>query len=222
MTWEWEPRQWQCFEMNDLAQEIRGILEPAQAPGLLCSWGKDSSLLLHYALQARPDIAIYYFGDDLPEVAARQMKDDGFPVYSFAPARHYGTPETLIDEYSFNGTRVPMLSAMVASDDCTHEHLRQKPVDFYFPNDVVLWGYRYPDSHPLLPDVKFEREIQLGHTKFIAPLYDLTTDQVLNALDALNLEYAVDEPVLVCEDCMNALISNATTLAGFQERPLNH
>ena len=206
----------------DVARDIAEIINAAQAPALLCSWGKDSSLLLYYARRVKPDIAVYFFGDTLPTLAAEMVVNESLAVWSFAPRWSYVKQNTLVDEYSFNDFPVHMLSEIATTADCRHGHLELSAAEFSFPHDVILWGYRRTDSHPLLPGVKFDREIHLGHTRFVAPLYDLTTDQVLNALDALGLEYAEDEPVEICDDCMKALTSNATTLAGFQERPLNH
>lgn len=208
--------------MIELKETIKQIIDSAQAPALLCSWGRDSSLLFYYVRQVKLDIAVYFFGDTLPELAAQMVVEEGLTVCSFAPLHSFLSQDSLIDEYSFNGISVPMLSPLVTSDGCRHSHLKTPTVDFHFPHDVVLWGYRRADAHPLLPGMKFDREIKLAHTKFIAPLYDLTTDQVLNTLDALDLSYVTDSPVEICENCMNALISNATTLAGFQERPLSH
>lgn len=208
--------------MIELKETISQIINAAQAPALLCSWGKDSSLLLHYARRVKPDIAVYFFGDTLPTLAAEMVVNENLAVWSFAPRWSYVKQNTLVDEYRFNGVAVPMLSSVIRADNCSHGHLRSTTSDFHFPHDVVLWGYRYADSHPLLPYVKFEREIQIGLTRFVAPLYDLTTDQVLNTLDALGLNYVDDSPEGLCEHCMNVLTSNATTLAGFQERPLNH
>lgn len=208
--------------MEDVKESIGNILATARSAAILCSWGRDSSLLLHYARQVKPDIVIYYFGDNLPSLAAELVMREDVTVCSFAPRRSYVSRETLIDEYSFNGVSVPMLSAVTTGGKCGHGHLKSTASDVYFPHDVILWGYRQTDSHPLLPGLKFDREIQLGHTKFVAPLYDLTTDQVLNTLDALNLDYVDDFPVEICDNCMNALAFNASTLAGFQERQINH
>lgn len=198
--------------MKNFHRDIEDRLTRAEHPAILCSWGRDSSLLLYCARKINPAIPIYYLGDTLPPEAARLAVDEGVTIYSFAPQSAYVSRETLIEEYSFNGVVVPMLSNVAKSDQCTHGYLN-RPVSesFFFPHDVVLWGYRHSDEHPLLPGVKFEPEIQIGHTRFIAPLYDLSDAEVATEINRLSLSYADDEPVEMCDSCLQAL-------AGFQER----
>lgn len=199
------------FNMS-ISQQIDLILGRAEHSAILCSWGRDSSLLLHCAREINPAIAIYYLGDTLPAEAARLVVDEGVAIYSFAPKSAYIDRETLIENFSFNGVAVPMLSSVVKSDHCTHDHLNQAAcVNFFFPHDVVLWGYRHSDEHPLLPGVKFEPEIQIGHTRFIAPLYDLSDAEVATEINRLSLSYVEDKPIEICDSCLQAL-------AGFQER----
>jgi hypothetical protein len=214
--------------MLNLPQTISSILSTAQHPALLCSFGSDSTLLLHFARQVRRNIPVYFFGDELPKLARQMVIHDDLTVLSYAPADRYLMPHgegtALIEEYDFNGQRVPMVSPVVSGPrgTCTVESKRPPTSSFYFPHDVVLWGYRATDHHDLLGNVTFEREIQLGHTRFIAPLYDLTTDQVFNMLDVLELDYVSDDAAEFCDECLNAVISSDwdrnAALAGFRAR----
>lgn len=212
--------------MIDIQRTIADYLNIAQRPALLCSFGSDSTLLLHYARQVRRDLPVYYFGDALPELAAQMVIEDDLTVYSFAPTDRYLVPQreqlTLVEEYGFNGIPVPMISPIVKGKDCKHGHYPATGSTFYFPHDLVLWGFRREDAIPLLPDASFDREIQIGHTKMVAPLYDLTTDQVWNALDALGLNYVDNDTEQFCDDCLNAIISSDwdrdAALAGFRSR----
>jgi hypothetical protein len=316
--------------MFNLLQTITEALAPAQSPAVLCSFGSDSTLLLHFARQVRPDIAVYYFGDTLPELARQMVLRNDLTIYSYAPADRYLVPVgervVLVDEYAVNGVRVPMVSKVKTNaktnmqqdgmqrtarepnneilsqaprgvharstsscnagatsegqcarqgeglsetratgtssmrsvrddgesgnaphrlrlstnsgldvpsmsperaqvtnvENCTgHAKVQPRTTSFYFPHDTVLWGYRREDCIELI-NATFAREVQINHTKFIAPLYDLTTDQVLNALDALGLDYVTDDAVEFCDECLNMIINSNwdrdAALAGFRSR----
>jgi len=211
--------------MFNLPKTLSHLLSSARNPALLCSFGSDSTLLLYFARQARRDIPVYYFGDDLPEFAQHLIINDGLTVFSYAPADRYLVPRgeglVLIDEYDINGQRVPMVSKVKVGLRCTVESSQQRTPSFYFPHDLVLWGYKLSD-HVELIDTIFEREIQIGYTRFVAPLYDLSTDQVLNALDALGLDYVTDDDARICDECLNAIINSDwdrdAALAGFRGR----
>lgn len=212
--------------MFDLRKQITDALEGATHPAIFCSFGSDSALLLHFAREIRRDLPVYYFGEDLPELARQLVTHDDLTVFSYAPADRYLVPRNdsvaLIEEYAINGQRVPMISKVVKGirGTCAAENSQRTP-EFYLPHDVVLWGYRSSD-HDELIGATFEREIQMGHTKFIAPLYDLTTDQVLNALDVLGLDYVQDDAAEFCDECLNAVIGDNwdrnAALAGFRSR----
>jgi 3'-phosphoadenosine 5'-phosphosulfate sulfotransferase (PAPS reductase)/FAD synthetase len=212
--------------MINILDSIQQVLAGAQSPAILCSFGTDSALLLHYARQVKRDISTYYFGDELPAFAAHMVINDDLTVHSFAPVDRYLVPDgdklSMIDEYSFNGVRVPMISTVKPGENCRHGNYSSFSNNFYFAHDVMLWGYRYEDEISLLSNIKFEREIQLGHTRLIAPLYDLSTDQVWNALDALELSYVDDDAEHFCDACLDAVLSTDwdrdAALAGFRAR----
>jgi hypothetical protein len=213
--------------MIDIRHNIEAALKDTRHPAILCSFGSDSTLLLYFARQARRDIPVYFFGDDLPELAQQLVLRDDLTIYSYAPADRYLVPQgeglALVEEYAVNGQRVPMVSKVRSGtrETCAAESSPLRTPSFYFPHDVVLWGYRSTDHNELI-DATFEREVQIGHTKFIAPLYDLTTDQVLNALDALGLDYVEDDDVEFCDECLNAVLNSdwdaQAALAGFRSR----
>src|ERR1043165_1863071 len=105
--------------MFNLLDTIADLFATARNPALLCSFGSDSTLLLHFARQVRRDVPVYYFGDDLPEFAQQLVIDDDLTVFSYAPADRYLVPRSkglaLIDEYDINGQRVPMVSKVKVS-----------------------------------------------------------------------------------------------------------
>jgi hypothetical protein len=212
--------------MLNLPQIIGEVLDAARNPALLCSFGSDSTLLLHFARQVKRDIPVYYFGDSLPRLAQQLVIDDDLMVLGYAPADRYLVPQgdgvALVEEYDINGQRVPMVSPVkVSRETCTAESSWGHTPSFHFPHDIVLWGYKRTDRHPLIP-ATFAREIQLGHTKFVAPLYDLTDQQVGDALTALGLDYVREDAAEFCDECLNSIINSNwdrdAALAGFRSR----
>jgi hypothetical protein len=85
----------------------------------------------------------------------------------------------------------------------------------------VLWGYRKSDWCDAVVTT-FAREVVIDDIHYIAPLYDLTEDQVGNALDALDLTYVTDDHAEFCEECLSTIISldwdKDAALAGFRSR----
>ena len=75
--------------MINVQQIITNYLNTARHPALLCSWGRDSALLLYYARQVKRDLPVYYFGDELPELAAQMVVNDDLTVLSCAPVDRY-------------------------------------------------------------------------------------------------------------------------------------
>jgi hypothetical protein len=211
--------------MINVQQNIIDALNSAQRPALLCSFGSDSTLLLHFARQAKRDIPVYFFGGSLPELAQQLVINDDLTVLSYAPADRYLVPQgdgmVLVEEYDINGQRVPMVSPVkVSRETCTAESSWGRTPSFHFPHDIVLWGYKRTDRHPLIP-ATFEREIQLGHTKFVAPLYDLTDEQISDALTALGLDYVREDAAEFCDECLSAIVAHwdrDAALAGFRSR----
>jgi len=72
--------------MFNLLQTISETLSTARNPAVLCSFGSDSTLLLHFARQVRRDIPVYYFGDSLPDLAAQLVINDDLTIFNYAPA----------------------------------------------------------------------------------------------------------------------------------------
>jgi len=211
--------------MNIVA-DIRPTLATAQRPALWLSFGPDSMLLLDYARQAGFNGAIYHFGDDLSKLAQQVIIDDNLTVYGCAPIDSYLIPNgdglALVDEYPLGDTRVPMVSPIVKGDSCRHGALTRRTRHFPYPHDITLWGYRHDDWCEAVGET-FTREINLGVTWLVAPLYELTDSDVYAACDAIGIAYDDDtNDVAMCDECLNAIINSdwdrQASLNGFRER----
>jgi hypothetical protein len=212
-------------------QYIQTVLAQAKSPSLLCSFGKDSQLLQHLAREVKPDIPIYYFGDELPEFAGQFILDNDLTVYNYAPVDRYLVPNgegiALVDEYSLGKVRLPMLSAVIKGDACQHGVSEQRTPYFRFPHDVVFYGYKHEETMPAV-GISFEKEVQIGDLQLVAPLYEMTDADVFEALEYLEISYADDsDETEFCEECLDAIIHSdwdrQAALANFRTRfQLNH
>lgn len=205
---------------------ISDCLATAQRPAVFVSFGKDSLLLLHLARQARPDITIYHFADELSEFAEQFIIQNDLTVYSYAPADRYLVPNgeglALIDEYALNDTRIPVVTPIVSGADCRHGIPLQRTPSFRFPHDLVLWGYKCEESCEAV-GTAFPKEMLIGGARFVAPLYEMTDADVYQALETLGIPFEDERNEMeVCDDCLNAVISadwdRDAALAGFRSR----
>lgn len=201
-------------------------IKKAQRPALFLSFGKDSLLLLHLVRAVRPDIAIYYFGDDLSSFAEQFIMDNDLTVMNYAPVDRYLVPNgdelALIDEYALNDTRIPLVTPIVKGNDCQHGLPEKRTPAFSYGHDLTLWGYKRGESCDAV-GVDFPKEMNIGGSKFIAPLYEMTDADVFEALETLGIDYEPEKnEIEFCDECINAVISSDwdrdAALAGFQSR----
>lgn len=203
---------------------IRETLAQAVNPSLLCSFGRESSLLLYLVRSIRPETTVIWFGDKLPTLAEIMLKsDNSLAVMNYPPADRYFVANadgySLIDEYSFGQTRVPMISDVVEGK-CELKFPMQTLPLFRYNADVTLWGYRAEDNHPLVNTV-FPQRFTLGNTVMDAPLYDWSEADVYNALDTLHIPYEPEtNTIAVCEDCLREISATvgSDSLSIFQQR----
>lgn len=186
--------------------KIPQLLE-AKSPAILFSGGKDSLLLLDIVRKIRPETAIVHFYDRLTPQVEDAIKRWDLEVLSWRPAEHYLIPWNeglaLVNEYSFGDARLPVLRDVIDGEDCQLEHRRRDTTEhFDYPFDLTYWGMKKADElHPVMP-AHFEREMQLGPTKLIAPLYDLSDAEVLSEIEQRGLLYEpFTDAVTACSRC---------------------
>lgn len=190
---------------------ISEVLRTAERPAIFISFGKDSLLLNALARSVRPDITAYYFGDELTSFAAQFILDNGLTVFSYPPADRYLVPNgkgiALVDEYALNDARIPVITEIVAGENCSHGVPNARRSEFQFPHDVALWGYKQSETCDAV-GIDFPREMVIGGCRFVAPLYELSDSDVIGALDEMNLPYDVEpDEIQFCDSCMNAISS---------------
>ena len=182
-----------------MREKIQEVFIKAQSPVVLCSFGKDSLVLLKTILDMGYNPDILWLRDHLNPFAEKIIREWGLTVKSYAPAVRYRVENTVVSEYAVGDARLPLLQDI-------SEH--GKPVgmvttpQFNYPWDYTLFGYRKTDSHSLVGKT-FELEFEIGSTNMVAPMYDLTDADVFNLIDEMNIPY---EPF--CDDVLpNDLLS---------------
>jgi len=210
---------------------LQSVLDNAKSPALFLSFGKDSLLLYHLAKEVRRDLTLYTFGDTLSSFAEQFIMDNDLMVIRYAPADRYLVPNgdglALVDEFALNDIRVPLVHPIVRGADCAHGVSTKRTPQFRFPHDVVLYGYKSGETCDAI-GTTFPKEMMIGGSKFVAPLYELTDFDVYEALETLGVDPPMpDNELEFCDECLNAVIASDwdknAALAGFRSRfQFNH
>lgn len=198
---------------------MREILERAKNPAIFCSFGKDSLLVLKMARDTGFTGPCYYFGERLNPLAQKTIIDHSLTVYSWPATNRYIVPDgdewAQVDEYLIGGTLLPLISPIVRGNKCGHMRFTEQFTRaFLYPHDVTLTGYKASDQ---VLGLTFPREVDLGVTRIVNPLYDWSDKDVIDALgftppDTSAIEY--------CEDCLRVLetMDKDAALARFRSR----
>lgn len=196
--------------MDKARQQIKDVISSAANPAILCSFGKDSSVLLALAREVKPDIPIVYFKDRINCNAEKLITDWNLTVLSYAPLNRYLIPWDndicLVDEMTIGNQLVPLIRDVELSEKCDVEQLSPIRTNFTWPFDVTLWGYRKADElHPAMSS-PFSNDFQLGNTRMVAPLYNWSDSAVIDALSELSIPYQQHRDTIgICGKCMAQL-----------------
>jgi 3'-phosphoadenosine 5'-phosphosulfate sulfotransferase (PAPS reductase)/FAD synthetase len=198
--------------MEQVKQRIKEVLKDSLNPACLVSFGKDSLLLLALTLEVRPDITTLWFNQRSSRAqrkyAERIIKEWDLTVFAYAPRDSYFIPNneslTLVDEMSFGETSLPLLTDTREGDACALTLKGEQTPYFGYNFDITLFGYKRSDAHASI-NQRFAREYGLGSTRLVAPLYDLTDEEVLGAIKDLGIPYEeIDDQLPVCTRCLNS------------------
>lgn len=198
--------------MEQARKNIREAINAAQSPAVLCSFGKDSLLLLALAREVRPDInVIWYRESATPEIiqfARSVIREWRLNVYSYWPADVYllsdGDNLSLVQEYSLGTASLPVISDLKVSEDCALTAFPLRTPQLFLPFDVLLTGYKDSDSHWVKGGAAlFPPDCTVGKAKLIAPIRHLSDSDVRAALYELKIPYKeLDDRVGLCAACM--------------------
>lgn len=143
--------------------------------------------------------------------AQKKRADDliikwGLKVFSY-PAVNVslvgqGEDITAVFEQAIGGNIVPLLRDLIDGDGCLAD-LAERPKIPFAPKDwdTVYVGSRKSDKH-FGKNVIPAKEWQIGTTKFIAPLYDYTDEDVKRELGDLWQDGADTGDLHICHNCL--------------------
>lgn len=183
--------------MKQARETIKAALESAQSPAVMCSFGKDSMLLLSLAREIDANIPVIWFRT--PNAFARRMiMEWDLEAWCWEPADVYVVPNdeglTLVREQAFGVQRFPVLLDVEAGTQCVADVLAKRTPRLFPHFDVILSGYRDSDYHWSFGGRGFfpADNWTLGRAKVIAPLRHLTDEQVWAEMKSAGIPYDAD------------------------------
>lgn len=199
--------------MDRARQNIREALNTAQCPAVMSSFGKDSLLLLTLVREQRTDIPVLWFkaatNSEQQRFARQIIREWNLVVYSYYPADVYLLTDndnaSLIQEYSFGDSRLPVVSDITVGETCSITAIPQRTPQLFLPFDLILTGYKDSDEHWLKGGAElFPPDYKLGRAKICAPIRHLTDAQVREAIYNLGVPYQeIDDSLTLCTRCMS-------------------
>lgn len=172
-----------------MREAIKEILDGAKRPAMLCSFGKDSMLLLSL-LREITDITklpLLWFRADRTakqlEFGKRIIRDWNLQAFSYYPADRYFTElngrTVLVDEYAFGQHRH---ANVVEAKPRPLSAMRTPEMSHVW--DVIFHGGKDSDEIPPMPDGSM-----LGAARFYAPLRTLSDEDVWGQIHRLSVPY---------------------------------
>lgn len=203
----------QCVDhvvMERARANIRQALAEAQCPAVMCSFGKDSLLLLWLVREVNPNVPVLWFRNGVAnEKFARQIiRQLNLIVYGWHPALVYplanNGDRSLIQEFSFGNENLPLITDLAPGTRCGKVAFADRTPQMFLPFDLLLTGYKDSDSHWLKGDSElFADDLRVGRAKVRAPIRHMSDEQVRAAVFELNIPYEEhDDALPMCTRCM--------------------
>ncbi len=139
--------------------------------------------------------------------------DWNLKMFSYPPMRTslvgQGKDASVVFEYAVGTGTIPLIADLIDGEQCiadiTQANINFAPMDW----DTHIIGSRADDSHPYLGKAVNKKEFEVGGVKFIAPLFEMTRDEVKAELDKRGIDTTevpehLDTGNLVgCTNCIN-------------------
>lgn len=193
-------------------QKIATELATARQPAVLCSFGKDSMLLLRLALDVRRDITVLWFRTGFDEAFPRRIiRDWNLTAISWAPTDVHllvgpKGERALALEHSFSGFIMPVLIDMTAGDSCVFTKFAKRTERLNVPFDLIMVGWKDSDSHWIKGRTPLKADgFSVGPATVIAPLRDMSDDEVRAAVLELGVPYTDNDELPLCTACMGGV-----------------
>lgn len=183
--------------MKQARETIKAALETAQSPAVMCSFGKDSMLLLAEARKLNPTMPVIWFRT--PNAFARRMiMEWDLEAWCWEPSDVYVVPNdnglTLVREQAFGRQVFPVLLDIEAGTQCIADVLPKRTPRLFPHFDVIFSGFKESDYHWSMGGQGFfpADGWRLGNAKVYAPLRHLTDEQVWAEIRAADIPYDVE------------------------------
>lgn len=184
-------------------QIIKEVLDRAECPALLCSFGKDSMLLLSLIREVKQIPLIWFrsgLSSEQERFAKQIIRDWDLIVWSWEPSDVYVLPNdkgfTLVREQAFGVHRLPLLTDIEPGSKCVFSFPAVRTRSLFPHFDYIFAGWR--DSDPdgegcywITGPTPFPEDgYSLGKAKVYAPLRHLKDSEVWQAIRELNVPVA--------------------------------
>jgi 3'-phosphoadenosine 5'-phosphosulfate sulfotransferase (PAPS reductase)/FAD synthetase len=172
---------------------VHSCLQNARNPAIMCSFGKDSIVVLHLVMSIRRLKVIFHrepFQHHKYAYANRVMRDWDLHVIDFPPvatALSEGESELEVVNYYPNGNSTVYLPTGLRQDTtgpnlvCALSEIYLKPTGtINYPFDLVFHGHKSSDSDPIVGEIKLYADIAngVGHSSAAFPIRHFTDDDV--------------------------------------------
>lgn len=184
---------------------LEPVLLQARRPVVLCSFGKDSIVLLHLCLRIRPVQVLFFRFAQFHEKhlhAYQVMKDWNLEVYDMWPssATYYQSGaffEVLHAYPTGDQGHIHLFSGIRAYREtdarylCAVQDLLHRPMaSSEYPWDVTIHGHKGTDDPELGASGAITNQIsQLGGTRLVVPFVDWTDEDIWAYIRHYNLPY---------------------------------
>ena len=183
---------------------------------LLWSGGLDSTLLLVLMIEQGKVFDIVQFRENWTLAQKKKVdaliREHNLKVFDYAPRGFnlvgQGKDISLIFEYAFGTGAIPVVRDVIEGTTCITDIAPKRMDSSPFQWTRAYIGSRKDDTHPMIGQpVKSER-FEVGGVEFIAPLYNWTREQVVNALKARGFDTETTEQtdtgnLSCCTLCLN-------------------
>lgn len=184
--------------------EIKAILDKCHNPILLCSFGKDSTVMLHlvYSIKNIPIIQWRIQGQTKKyEFSNRIIKEWNLTIYDYLPTRMDIVCSG--DEFSAVGLRdmgnggwayvaTDLVKPIDSNFGCALIDFIEHPtVQFFnYPWGLTLIGNKSCDYNPVLGEMPIKKSVSIiGNTILYCPLRDWTDEDIWEYTEKYNVPY---------------------------------
>lgn len=157
---------------------------------LYWSGGLDSTLLLAMLIEEQKRFDIVQFRNHWTRTQRKRVdaviKQHNLKVFGYAPAAVNligdGDQISVVREYAVDGGVIPLISDVIDGTKCIDD-LSERSYSMPLPWQTIITGSKKEDTHYARETVVCAERWTVGKTRFWAPLYSYSRQQVRDELD---------------------------------------